>query len=73
MSQNQSRLVSTLAFPEMTDLIEKSFLIIQQFEPAAAEQFYMKEMIPSGTGDSRRYDEIDTEAFARTMEEGEDA
>ncbi len=69
----KSRLVSALAFDEMTDLIEKSFVMIQEFEPKAAEQFYIRETIPAGTGDSRRYDEMDTEDFARTMEEGEDA
>ena len=69
----KTRLVSALAFDEMTDLISKSFVMIQQFEKKAAAQFYQEESIPSGTGDSRRYDEMDTEDFAKTMEEGEDA
>jgi len=69
----KSRLISALAFDEMTDLIDKSFIMIQQFEKKAAEQFYKRESIPAGTGEYRRFDEMDTEDFARTMDEGEDA
>ena len=69
----KTRLISALALDELTDLISKSFVMYQEFEPRNAEQLFMKDTIPAGTGDSRRIDEMDTETFARGMAEGEDA
>jgi hypothetical protein len=69
----ETRLISTLALDELTDLIEKSFVMYQEFEPRNTEQLVMRTSIPSGTGDSRRFDEMDTETFARGMAEGKDA
>jgi len=69
----QTNLISALAIDELTDLITKSFVMYQEFEPRNAEQLFMKSSIPSGTGDSKRFDEMDTETFARGMDEGEDA
>ena len=66
-------LISTLALPEMTDLIEKKFLMYQDFEPKAAEQLYMVSSQPKGMGDSKRMDEIDTETYGKDKGEGEDA
>lgn len=69
----ETRLISTLSMPEMTDLIEKSFVTVGKYEPMAAEQFYMRESIPAGTGSSRRYDEFDMDTFGRNKREGADA
>lgn len=69
----ETRLISTLALGELTDLIEKSYVSFMEFEPKNAEQLFMRNSIPAGTGDSRRMDEMDTETFARSMGEGEDA
>lgn len=69
----QTRLISALALPELTDLISKSFVMYQNFEPKVAEQLFIKDTIGQGKGDSKRYDEVDTETFGRNMAEGEDA
>jgi len=70
---SEVRLASALALPELTDLISKTFVMYQEFEPKNAEQLFMRSSIPAGTGDSRRFDEFDTETYARGMKEGEDA
>jgi len=68
-----TRLISALALDELTDLITKSFVMYQDFESRNAEQLFMRDDIPAGTGESKRFDEMDTETFARGMAEGEDA
>lgn len=69
----KGKLISSLAFDEMTDLISKTFVTINQLEKKTAEQFYNSVNIPAGTGDSRRFDEMDIEDFADNMGEGADA
>lgn len=69
----EMRLISSLKFPEMTDLITKSFHINQGFEEKNVEQLLIRHTIPNGSGTSKRFDEYDTETYAKNMEEGENA
>ena len=69
----EMRLISSLKFPELTDLITKSFVACQDFEEKTVEQLLIRHSIPNGTGTSRRFDEYDTESYAKNMDEGEDA
>ncbi len=69
----QTNLISQLTLPEMVDLITKEFLMYQDFEPKVAEQLFMVSSQPKGQGDSKRFDEIDTETYAKSKAEGEDA
>jgi len=69
----EMRLISSLKFPELTDLITKSFVDCQDFEEKTVEQLLIRHSIPNGTGTSRRFDEYDTESYAKNMDEGEDA
>lgn len=66
-------LINTISLPEFTDLVEKEFVITQQFVKPFAQQMYISDDMAANTGDQRRYDEVDTETFANIKPEGADA
>ena len=65
--------ISTLSFPELTDLIRREFEWDNENYQRNARQLYMEDTIPMGTGSSRRYKEVDGEKFANLMPEGANA
>jgi hypothetical protein len=67
---NVAALISTLSFPEMTDLINREFVWNNENYPRNARQLFMEDNIPMGTGDTRRYKETDGEKFARYKGQG---
>lgn len=67
----QTTLLNTVSLSELTDLIRKEFVETQQVVKPAAYQLFIKDVIPNGNGNTRRYDEIDTQTFARTKKQGE--
>lgn len=67
----QGNLISTITFPEMTDLIRKSWAKTQQMIKPMAKQLYIVDDIAKGNGNTKRYDEIDTETYARLKRQGE--
>lgn len=70
---NSSTLLSTVSQSEFTDLIEKNFSMVSQLVEPMAQQLYIMEDLADHTGNSRRYDEADTETFASDKPEGTDA
>ncbi len=59
-------LLNTVTFTQFTDLIRKTFVRTQQLIPTgAAMQLFIKDSIGMNQGNTKRYDEVDTQTFAR--------
>jgi hypothetical protein len=69
----QGTLLHTTTFPELTDLIRKEFVKNQELVTPAAMQLFIKDTIPRGNGNTKRYDEIDTQTFGRGKRQAEAA
>lgn len=67
----QGTLLNTVTFSQMTDLIRKSFVRTQQLVPPAAYQLFIKDPIGENQGNTKRYDEVDTQTFARRKYEAQ--
>src|SRR3990172_1718952 len=70
MPGSQSSNLNTITLPEMTDLIQKSWTVMQEFLPRAAASLYNVETIGPGNGSTKRIDEFDGETFADYKPEG---
>lgn len=68
-----STLLNTVTLSDMTDLVEKEFLAQNDLVQSNAKSMYIMDSIPAGSGDTRRYEEVDTETFASVKPEGTDA
>lgn len=67
-------LLNTVTLPEFTDLIEKTFAMSDQMvETGRAQSLFIFDDITANTGDTRRYDEVDSETYASLKREGEAA
>jgi hypothetical protein len=62
--------LNTITFPEMVDLIRKTFVKNQQMIVPNAQQLFIRESISNGNGDTKRFDEIDTQTYARRKRQG---
>lgn len=58
-------LLSSVSFPQFVDLVRRSWAKTQQMIVPNAQQIFITDTIPKGQGNSKRYDEIDTQTFAR--------
>lgn len=67
----QGTLLNTVTFSEMTDLVRKKFVQTQRMITPVAGQLFITDPIGKGQGNTKRYDEIDTQTFARGKREGE--
>lgn len=67
----QGTLLNTVTFSQMTDLIRKSFVRTQQLVPPAAYQLFIKDGVAQNQGNTKRYDEVDTQTFARRKYEAQ--
>jgi len=67
----QGNLLNTLTFPEMTDLIRRKWVKTQNMYKPVAEQMYMVDPVGKAQGKTKRYNEIDTETYARLKREGQ--
>lgn len=67
----QGTTLNTVTFSEMTDLVRKDFVKVQKMITPAAGQLFITDSIGKGQGNTKRYDEIDTQTFARRKREGE--
>lgn len=67
----QGTLLSSITFSEMTDLIRKDWIVNQGLVKPQAKQLYIAEPIGKGNGNTKRYDEIDTETYAKLKRAGE--
>ncbi len=57
----------------MVDLIRKTFVQVQQMVVPAAKPLFITDPIGKGQGNTKRYDEVDTQTFARLKRQGEAA
>lgn len=64
-------LLNTVTLSELTDLIRKTFVMTQQMVKPMAGQLYITDPIAKGNGNTKRYDEVDTQTFARRKRQGE--
>jgi len=70
----QGTLLNTVTFSELVDLIRKKFLMVQKMaDTNTAGQLFIKDSIAKGQGNTKRYDEIDTQTFGRLKRQGEAA
>lgn len=66
----QGTLLNTVTFSDFTDLVRKEYLDNQQMVQSNALQLFITDYIGEGQGESKRYDEIDTETFASAKPQG---
>lgn len=67
----EGTLLNTITFSAMTDLIRKEWVMTQQMIKPAALQIYITDPIGKGQGNTKRYDEIDTQTFAKIKRQAE--
>ncbi len=67
---NQGTLLSTLTFPEFTDLVEKTWVGQREHIVRNAAQCFIELPIGAGNGSTKRFDEIDVETYADVKAEG---
>lgn len=70
---SQTTLLNTVTLPELTDLIRKKFVMTQKMVVPAVRQIFIYDPIGKGNGNTKRYDEVDTQTYARTKLQGEAA
>jgi hypothetical protein len=72
MSENglQGTLLSTMTFPEMTDLVMRTFVQRQQMVDRKALELFIKEPVAKGQGNTKKFTEVDTSTYARRKDEG---
>lgn len=69
----QGTLLHTVTFPEFVDLVRKEFVYNNQMVMPAVKPLFIKETIAKGNGNSKRFDEVDVQTFARRKREAEKA
>lgn len=67
----QGTLLNTVTFSEMTDLIRKEWVSYQNMVKPQALQLFITDPIGKGKGNTKRYDEVDTETYAKLKRQGE--
>lgn len=66
-------LLNQVSLSEFTDLVAKDFKMNQTMIPIVAGQLFIEDDLAAHTGNTRRYDEVDTETYADLKREGADA
>lgn len=67
----QGNLLNSITFSGLTDLIRKEWVVTQNMIKPQAMQIYITDPIGKGQGNTKRYDEIDTETYAKLKRQGE--
>ena len=67
----QGNLLNTITFAGLTDLIRKEWVTNQQMVMPKALQVFITDPIGKGQGNTKRYDEIDTQTFAKIKRQAE--
>lgn len=67
----QGNLLNTITFPEMTDLVRREWVKVQNMIKPQARQIYITDPIGKGQGNTKKYNEIDTETYAKLKRQGE--
>ncbi len=66
-----NNLLNTISFSGMTDLIRKEWVTTQNMIKPVAKQLYITSSIAKGNGNTKRYDEVDTQTYAKIKKEAE--
>jgi len=73
MSGNFATWLNTATLPEFSDLIIKQFSHQKEMVMPAAAQLFIQEDLSGWGSDTKRYDEVDIETFAKLKREGENS
>lgn len=73
MAGNFASWLNTATLPEFSDLTLKQFSHQKDMIQPAAAQLFIQEDLTSWGSDTKRYDEVDTETFAKLKRQGENA
>lgn len=73
MAGNFASWLNTVTLPEFSDLTKKQFTHLKDKVTPVAAQLFINESLTSYPNDQKRYDEVDTETFAKLKRQGEDA
>lgn len=65
--------LSTAQFTDLTDLIRREFVFNQKMPDLRAREIYIMDPVGMGQGNTKLYEEFDTETFARLKKEGKPA
>lgn len=71
--QNQGTFLNTVTFPELTDLVNRSFISVGGFIVPVAKQLFMTDTMGVGEGELKLLQEYDTSTYARAKAQGVDA
>lgn len=63
--------MNTVTFPEFVDLVRKEFVYINKMAVPQSKQLFITQPIGSGNGNTKRFDEVDVQTFARRKREAE--
>lgn len=66
----QTTTLNTVTLSEFTDLVEKSFIVYNNKVQPVAKQIFIFSNEAANTGDTRRFDEVDTETFGKLKRQG---
>ena len=72
-AQNQGASLSTVTFPELTDLVDRNFKSVGGLIVPAALQLYMTDTAGDGEGELKLLQEYDMSTYARSKPQGVDA
>lgn len=67
---NQATLISELSLPELTDLVRRNWTVMRQTIAPNARQLFIVQGIGAGQGNTKIFNEIDTETYADDKSEG---
>lgn len=71
--QNQGTFLSTVTFPELTDLVNRNFVSVGGLIVPVAKQLFLTESVGMGEGELKLLQEYDTTTYARAKPQGVDA
>lgn len=66
-----NNLLNTISFSGMTDLVRKEWVKVQSMIVPVAKQLYITQPIAKGNGNTKRFDEVDTQTYAKIKKEAE--
>lgn len=70
--QNQGTFLSTVTFPELTDLVDRNFVSVGGLIVPAAKQLFMTDSMGIGEGELKLIQEYDTTTYAKGKAQGVD-
>lgn len=72
-SQNQGTVLSTITFPELTDLVNRTFASVGGLIVPVAKTLFLTENVGAGEGELKLLQEVDMTTYAKAKPQGVDA